>query len=284
MSVRLVFTAALEDVAAARPGQYLCAGGNEDWADEVNSSETLLQPPRPSLELCGKRVSRWSHSGFKRSFDCACALVAMPLLAPVFLAAALAVRVTSPGPIFFLQARMGRRGKTFSILKFRTLTHVAGATHQAITTPDNQCFTPVGGFLRQWKIDELPQLLNVLAGHMSLVGPRPKIPEYVLSPLPCRPGITGAATIAFAQEQTVLGCIPKHHIDAYYHQVVLPAKRRLDADYMAHATFRSDLELIVNSVLRRWEMSIMELALNIALLESKQELQFSLPAEASPQP
>ena len=91
---------------------------------------------------------------------------------------------------------------------------------------------------------------------MSLVGPRPKMPEHVKVDLPCRPGITGAATIAFAREEMLLDRIPKHSLDAYYHKVVLPAKRQLDAEYMARATFLSDLKLIVNSALRRWDGSI----------------------------
>jgi lipopolysaccharide/colanic/teichoic acid biosynthesis glycosyltransferase len=110
--------------------------------------------------------------------------------------------------------------------------------------------------LRRWKLDELPQIFNVLAGHMSLVGPRPKMPEHVQIELQCRPGITGAATTAFAHEERILERVPKHSLDDYYHRVVLPAKLQLDADYMARATFASDFRLIVNSLLRRWDTSI----------------------------
>jgi lipopolysaccharide/colanic/teichoic acid biosynthesis glycosyltransferase len=160
--------------------------------------------------------------------------------------------VTSPGPVLFLQKRMGRYGRTFTILKFRTLIHIAEA-HDPNAATHHQCLTPIGSFLRRWKLDELPQLGNVLAGHMSLVGPRPKLPEYVTFPLPCRPGVTGMATTVFAREERILARVAKAHLNAYIHAVVLPAKRRLDAEYMARATLRSDLCILVNTLLRRWD-------------------------------
>jgi lipopolysaccharide/colanic/teichoic acid biosynthesis glycosyltransferase len=180
------------------------------------------------------------------------------VLVPLLLVVAAIVRLTSRGPVLFLQERMGRGGRTFTILKFRTMIHVEDATHHPITTSDNQKFTLVGPFLRRWKLDELPQLINVLVGDMSLVGPRPKMPEHVLSDLPCRPGITGMATIVFACEEMVLAGVAKDHLDAYYHEVVLPAKRQLDAEYMSRATFLSDLRLLVNSVLRRWDVAALD--------------------------
>jgi lipopolysaccharide/colanic/teichoic acid biosynthesis glycosyltransferase len=202
-------------------------------------------------------MSSWSQSGMKRSFDIFCVLAMLPLLLPIFLMVGLAVRFTSPGPVFFLQKRMGRHNRTFTILKFRSLTHLNGSTHNAVTTTQNQRFTPAGRFLRHWKLDELPQLLNVLRGDMSLVGPRPKLPEHQIGTLNCRPGITGAATIAFAREEMVLTRVPEHYLDTYYHTTVLPAKHRLDAEYTARATFLSDLKLILDSVFHRWDSSVM---------------------------
>jgi lipopolysaccharide/colanic/teichoic acid biosynthesis glycosyltransferase len=218
--------------------------------------------------LFGKPLSSWSRSTVKRVFDCACVLPTLPLLLPVLAIIAVAVRLTSRGPVFFLQQRMGRDGKSFTIVKFRTMLYTTKASHRAVTTAKNQRFTPIGPFLRRWKLDELPQMLNVLAGHMSLVGPRPKMPEHVKASLPCRPGITGAATIAFALEESVLDRIPKHQLEDYYHRVVLPTKRKLDADYMSQATFGSDLRLIINSVIRRWDTSLMEDLLNSEAFES----------------
>jgi len=225
-------------------------------------------PYVPALIACS-RLSAWSRSRRKRVFDFLCVLCALPLLVPVFLVVALAVRLTSGGPVLFLQERMGRRGRTFTIFKFRTMIHASDTAHRPVTTAGNQCFTPVGPFLRRWKLDELPQLFNVLQGHMSLVGPRPKLPEHVKFKFPCRPGITGAATLAFACEETVLDRLPKHHLDRYYHDVVLPTKRRLDADYMARATLFSDLRLIFNSIFRRGDTSVMEGLLKTATLTAE---------------
>jgi hypothetical protein len=102
---------------------------------------------------------------------------------------------------------------------------------------------------------------------MSLVGPRPKLPVHAISNLSCRAGITGAATITFALEEAILDRVPKSQLESFYHKVVLPAKHKLDADYMARATFLSDLRLLVNSVLRRWDTTIMESLLNEWALE-----------------
>ncbi len=190
-------------------------------------------------------------------------LLALPLLIPVLLLVALAIRLTSRGPVLFLQKRTGLHGHAFTILKFRTMTHRPEGKRSSVTTVGNQAFTPVGPFLRRWKLDELPQLLNVLCGDMSLVGPRPKLPAHQTTLLNCRPGITGAATMAFAREEQFLACLPKHDLDAYYHAVVLPAKLRLDAEYMSRATFFSDLELIVNTLRRRWDTSVMSRVLGL---------------------
>ena len=231
----------------------------QDYAEPEfgERSETTVIAPLVVLHPRGDRaLSPWSQSRAKRVFDCACVVLTLPLLIPILLLVAIAVRLTSSGPALFLQKRVGAHGRTFTIFKFRTLVHDDKARYYAVTTADNQPFTPVGPFLRRFKLDELPQVFNVLIGDMSLVGPRPKLPEHVVVDLPCRPGITGAATIAFAREETVLHRVPEHHLEDYYHGVVLPTKRRLDAEYMAQATCWSDLKLLVNSVLRRWDSSL----------------------------
>ena len=221
---------------------------------------------RPSIHLIREKLSPWARSGAKRFFDCACILPFAPVLIPLFLVIGLAVRMTSTGPVLFLQKRMGRRGCVFTIVKFRTLTHCCDDVHRAVTTSANQRFTPVGPFLRRWKLDELPQLWNVLIGDMSLVGARPKLPIHQIGELECRPGITGAATIAFAREEAVLAQLPMGDLDGYYNEVILPLKRRIDEEYMAKATFFSDFKLLVNTVLRRWDTSIMESLLTDTLL------------------
>lgn len=224
--------------------------GEQEWDNALQGSS--------HLHTGWTRVSPWSASRAKRVFDCVCVLIALPLLIPVMLVIGLAVRLTSSGPVLFTQARTGRHGKTFIILKFRTMIHVPDKKHHAVTTAVNQPFTPIGPFLRRWKMDELPQVLNVLAGHMSLVGPRPKLPEHLVQDLPCRPGITGAATVAFAREEGALAQVPQHKVNDYYHALVLPAKRHLDALYMGQATFVSDLKLIFKTLLRRWDDSVLE--------------------------
>jgi lipopolysaccharide/colanic/teichoic acid biosynthesis glycosyltransferase len=180
------------------------------------------------------------------------------------LAIAAAIRFTSRGPALFLQERVGHQGRKFTIFKFRTMTHAASDAPHPITTSDNQRCTVIGPFLRRWKLDEVPQLINVLLGHMSLVGPRPKLREFVAFDLPCRPGITGMATIAFAREQLILARLPKEHLETYIHSAILPAKQRLDSDYMARATFLSDLRLIFNTLLHRWDTEAVKSLLDVA--------------------
>src|SRR6202012_2718484 len=100
---------------------------------------------------------RWSRSGMKRFFDCACIVPVLPFLVPLFVLIGVAVRLTSSGPVLFRQKRMGRSGRAFIIVKFRTLEHREQGSHNSVTTADNQRFTPVGPFLRRSKLDELPQ-------------------------------------------------------------------------------------------------------------------------------
>jgi lipopolysaccharide/colanic/teichoic acid biosynthesis glycosyltransferase len=214
--------------------------------------------PLPSTSVQTTQPSFWSSSSAKRIFDCFCVVLTFPLTIPILLVIALAVRLTSRGPVLFIQDRMGCYGQVFRILKFRSLVHDTVKLHNAVTTACNQQFTPIGRFLRKWKLDELPQIFNVLAGQMSLVGPRPKIPEHVKFPLHCRPGLTCAATIAFACEEDILANVPKMYLDTYYHAVVLPFKRHLDMQYMAKASVGSDLRILVKTFFRRWDDTVLE--------------------------
>ena len=108
---------------------------------------------------------------------------------------------------------------------------------------------------------------------MSLVGPRPKLPEHQLGELRCRPGITGAATIAFACEEQVLAGLPHHRLDDYYHSIILPSKLRLDTEYMARATFLSDLKLIMDTAFRRWDTTAMHILLDVETVEIEAKAQ-----------
>lgn len=271
MNARSSVTASFEPGAMNPSSRNRISGGGSVVQGQPPLQE-LGASAHSSLHLAQDRISSWSLSGMKRFFDIFCVLTMLPFLLPILLVVALAVRFTSTGPVFFLQKRMGRHNRTFTILKFRSLTHLSGVAHNAVTTTENQRFTPVGRFLRRWKLDELPQLLNVLRGEMSLVGPRPKLPEHQIGTLSCRPGITGAATIAFAREEMVLVRVPKHYLDAYYRSTILPAKHRLDTEYTARATFGSDLKLILNSVFRRWDSEVMYSLLHTEQLETESRM------------
>jgi len=220
-----------------------------------------------ALDPYWRGLSPWTRSTAKRVFDCVCVLLALPVVVPLLLAIGAAVGLTSRGPVLFLQKRAGMNGRTFTIFKFRTMVHVSGKAHHPITTLHNQRFTPIGPFLRRLKLDEVPQLANVLLGHMSLVGPRPKMSEYVPYDLPCRPGVTGVATIAFAREADILARIPRERLDSYYREVVLPAKREMDVEYLAQATLFSDLGLLIKTALRRWDPTAAEAFIAAAAFE-----------------
>lgn len=184
----------------------------------------------------------------KRLFDIVASALGLLLLSPVLLAAAVWVKLDSPGPALFRQTRVGRFGKPFTIHKFRTMRVVPGA---AITVGADPRITRAGHLLRQTKLDELPQLWDVLRGAMSLVGPRPELPHYVaLYPadlrervLAVRPGITDPASLAFSHEAELLAAAADPERE--YREVVLPAKLRLSADYAASASLATDLRLIL---------------------------------------
>jgi lipopolysaccharide/colanic/teichoic acid biosynthesis glycosyltransferase len=262
------------DVREAGPHPYLDLAGAEMHAEpqQVDSEALsfqlfMLSGGCQAFDPFRKGLSPWTRSTAKRVFDCVCVLLSLPVVVPLLLAIGAAVGLTSRGPVLFLQKRAGMNRRTFTIFKFRTMVHVAGKTHPLITTLHNQRFTSIGPFLRRWKLDELPQLANVLLGHMSLVGPRPKMPEHVMFELPCRPGVTGAATIAFAQEEAILARIPREWLNGYFRDVVLPAKRQMDAEYLAQATFLSDLGLLIKTALRRWNSTAAETSIAAAALE-----------------
>lgn len=192
------------------------------------------------------RASPWVLSRTRRALDLAIALLVLAAFAiPMVLIAAL-VRLTSPGPAFFTQQRMGRGGKLFRVLKFRSMSVPrAGASGPGLTRDGDARITPLGKWLRKLKFDELPQFINVLRGEMSLVGPRPKLPKYEeLRNMPYTPGITGAATLHFRNEEEMLRNVSRENLDAYYARHIQPLKAQLDAEYMATATWLTDLRLL----------------------------------------
>lgn len=230
---------------------------------ETMFDQAALGPVSPSSthtpdvsKGCGPHcLSPWTRSRSKRIFDVAFVLALSPIALPLSLLIAAAIRLTSNGSALFFQRRVGQHGRRFFIVKFRTMLWSPRHDRFTITTHNQQDITAVGRFLRWSKLDELPQFINVLRGDMSLVGPRPKVPEQEIGCIECRPGLTGAATLAFAREECLFSCIPAHRLDHYYRNVVLPLKYQMDAEYMAQATLASDLKLIFRTFLRRWDES-----------------------------
>ncbi len=189
----------------------------------------------------------------KRLMDLLVSILLLIATAPLMLVAAIAVRRSSPGPVIFRQQRIGRGGRPFNILKFRTMGP-AGATDREITVGNDRRITPVGAVLRKWKIDELPQLLNVLRGDMSLVGPRPDLPSYVARypddlrarVLSVRPGITDPASIKYRNENELLA--RQSDPDRYYLDVIMPDKLRMGAAYAERSGIAEDLRIIVATI------------------------------------
>jgi lipopolysaccharide/colanic/teichoic acid biosynthesis glycosyltransferase len=190
--------------------------------------------------------------GGKRAFDVGCAAAGVLVTSPVLLLVAVAVRVESPGPVLFRQERVGRHGATFRIHKFRTM-HV-DAAGPAVSAQGDPRVTRVGAVLRRTKLDELPQLFDVLSGDMSMVGPRPEVPEYVelwgaearSAILSLRPGITDPASLTFRHEGDQLARVPDP--EAYYVQTLLPKKVMLYLEYVATRSFRRDLAVLLKTL------------------------------------
>lgn len=193
----------------------------------------------------------------KRGFDVLVSVAALLALWPLGLLLALAIKLDSSGPVFFRQERVGQHGRLFRIHKFRTMRTPAGADARAplITAAGDARITRVGRVLRRHKLDELPQLIDVLRGRMSLVGPRPEVPGYMaLYPpearraiLSVRPGITDPASIAFRNEEALLAAAADPH--RYYIDTLMPLKQRHYLDYVARpASLRRDLAIVLRTL------------------------------------
>ena len=186
----------------------------------------------------------------KRLLDLSFSILGLLLFAPLFLLISILIKLSSPGPVFFRQERVGRFGKPFRIIKFRTMYQDAEGTGRQITVGDDPRITRAGRFLREYKLDELPQLLNVILGELSLVGPRPEVPRYVaLYPEAVRelvlsvpPGITDYASIKYRDENTILGRAANP--DKAYIEEIMPAKLLCYQRYVAERCLLLDIKLI----------------------------------------
>jgi len=197
-----------------------------------------------------KTISMVLHSAFKRLFDIVMSLIGILLLSPVWIIIGLLIKRDSPGPFFFWGARAGINGKTFKIMKFRTMyERPESYAGPRVTAKDDNRITPLGAWLRYTKINELPQLFNVLKGEMSLVGPRPEDVEIAKTwpedarreILSVSPGITSPASILYHDEEKML---TKSNLMEDYFQSILPDKMRLDRLYVRYHSFFTDLDII----------------------------------------
>ncbi|MFN8854517.1 MAG: sugar transferase [Planctomycetaceae bacterium] len=199
----------------------------------------------------------------KRAFDLVVSFCGLLVLSPVMLICAVLVWLTSEGPVFFRQERMGRNGKPFHILKFRSMVQNAPSLGGALTAGRDPRVTRVGAFLRKTKLDELPQLINVFKGEMSFVGPRPEVRKYVekypedyAELLRVRPGITDIASLKYRHETEILGQYPDP--EKAYVEVVLPDKIALGKEYIRRSSLWLDLKLILMTALRMSESGPVE--------------------------
>lgn len=185
----------------------------------------------------------------KRLFDFIASGCGLLVLSPIFLILAVWVKLDSPGPVFYRQVRVGRGNKDFRLFKFRSMR--IGSDKKGLITVGGRDprVTRSGYYIRKYKLDELPQLINVFVGDMSLVGPRPEVRKYVdmytpeqMHVLDVRPGITDLASICYRNENELLEKVDNP--ETYYIETILPDKLRINLDYVHHQSFWGDLELI----------------------------------------
>ncbi|GAA0818570.1 sugar transferase [Clostridium tertium] len=191
----------------------------------------------------------------KRIFDFLASLLGIIILSPILLIVAIAIKIDSKGDILFLQKRIGKNGIPFYIYKFRTMVSDAEKLGKQITVGKDNRITKVGAFLRKYKIDELPQLFNVLKGDMSLVGPRPEVPKYVelyteleRRVLEVRPGITDLASLRYKDENDILGKVDNP--EEYYINVIMKDKLKLNLEYIEKSNLIFDISLIFKTIIK----------------------------------
>ena len=199
----------------------------------------------PSADARHGRSIPWPE----RCFDLCVTIMLLPVLALIAAAIAIAIYVDSPGPVIYRSLRVGRDGEPFQMLKFRKMRREAPS--HPVTLEDDERFTPIGRFLAATRLDELPQVLNVLQGRMRLVGPRPELECFVsefadeyAEILSVTPGVTGNAQLRFVDEKSLLS---GPHPESAYTSHVLPAKIEIDLDYVRHHTLASDLSILART-------------------------------------
>lgn len=190
----------------------------------------------------------------KRIFDIVASLCGLIILSPMLIIVAICIKLDSKGPVFFKQKRVGKNKKIFEIYKFRTMVTDAEKLGKQITVGNDSRITRVGKFIRKCKLDEFPQLINVVKGEMSLVGPRPEVPRYVElydeyeeQILLVQPGITDYASIEFRNENEILG--NSSNPEETYIEEIMPTKIELNMKYIRNISLIEDIKLILNTIL-----------------------------------
>ncbi len=213
--------------------------------ESARENKRMISHPRSTF------LPPWWRNGIKRAFDILASLLGLTLLSPFFLLVAILLRREGPGPIFYRGTRMGRNGKPFGIIKFRTMYERPESYRgPRVTAKGDGRITPLGKWLRDTKLNELPQLWNVLKGEMSLVGPRPEDSEIEKTwplevrneILSVRPGITSPASVLYRDEESLL---PAEGVMEVYFRDILPDKLRLDRLYVRNHSFMGDLDIIL---------------------------------------
>ena len=191
----------------------------------------------------------------KRIFDFICSTLGLIVLSPVLFAIAIKIKTGSDGPVFFKQIRVGEKNNEFEILKFRTMVVDAEKLGRQITVGNDNRITKIGTFLRKYKLDELPQLINVFKGDMSLVGPRPEVPRYVKlyneeqkKVLEVKPGITDLASIRYRDENELLG--EAENPDDFYINTIMPDKLALNLEYINNNNLFVDIYIILRTIVK----------------------------------
>jgi lipopolysaccharide/colanic/teichoic acid biosynthesis glycosyltransferase len=189
----------------------------------------------------------------KRSFDIICSLFGLGVFICPMAVIALVIKLTSKGPVLYTQRRVGWHEQIFFVYKFRTMVDKADTLGTSVTTGIDPRITPVGRFLRKTKLDELPQLFNVLKGDMSFIGPRPDVPEITAKYTPAmkqifsvRPGITSVATLHFRHEEDILAKVKDP--DKFYDEVVVPLKVELSMEHVRRNSFWFDFLVLLQTV------------------------------------
>tara|TARA_B100001287_G_scaffold275156_1_gene282144 strand:- start:3436 stop:4023 length:588 start_codon:yes stop_codon:yes gene_type:complete len=190
----------------------------------------------------------------KRIFDIIISVFAIIILSPLFLLISIVIKLTSKGPIFFIQDRIGLKGSIFKIIKFRTMINDHNSLN-VVSIKNDSRITVVGKILRKYKLDEIPELINVLFGSMSLVGPRPDVPGYVdllkgenRKILTLKPGITGPASLKYFNEEEILSS--KKNPKDYNDKIIFPDKVKINLDYYYKNNIWIDIKIIFATILK----------------------------------